>query len=116
VNSDARGFLVAFVLLALIFGFSPKIRMHPLSAGITNNTWSYNIVYRSDDGSRVVICDFMGHDSTPYWEGQSSRDDVVCDRIPEYVHQGLPPRVICVRYADGREIELRAPLVWGRLI
>ncbi|HYD88795.1 MAG TPA: hypothetical protein VEA80_15075 [Vitreimonas sp.] len=110
----AIGIVVA--LLATGFYLAPKVRLHPLSMGVTNNNWQSHITYRSADGRHVVICDFFGHDSTPYWEGQNNWEDQnVCLDLPVYLHQGLPPLLVQVEIG-GQEVELRSPLLWGRLI
>ena len=97
-------------------GILPKVRLNPASMGITNNNWSGGISYRSANGNFAIHCDFMGTDSSPYWEGQDSLDDEqVCGQLPVFLHQGLPPRVAHVRI-NGRTIEVRAPLLWGRLV
>lgn len=106
------------VIIAVVFALGiyliPKIRLHPTSMGITNNNWSFEITYRSADGNLVVHCDFMSHDSSPYWEGQNHwEDEYVCRRL--YLHQGIPQRTMQIQ-SNGQTVVLRAPLLWGRLI
>lgn len=84
--------------------------------GITNNTWDSGIAYRSLRGDVVIYCDFMSHDSSPYWEGQNHwEDEHVCSHLPVYLHQGFPRRTFVVE-VNGAMIQVRAPLVFGRLI
>lgn len=107
---------IVIALMAALVYITPKIRLHPASMGITNNTWENGIMYRSADGRFTVHCDFFSHDSSPYWEGQNAwEDEHVCRHLPEYLHEGLPPLSMTVGI-DGRSVELRAPLFWGRLI
>lgn len=111
-----RSLARAVVIGALVFCLLPKVRLHPLSMGITNNNWSGGIVYRSANGGLTVACDFFTHDSSPYWEGQSHwEDEQVCGDLPVYLHQGLPPRVVQVQ-TNGTVTELHAPPLWGWLI
>lgn len=111
-----RAALIGAALLAAFIYIAPKVRLHPATMGITNNNWNHDIRYSSPDGDLVVVCDFFGHDSSPYWEGQNTWDDEsVCGALPVYLHRGLPPREVRVVY-NGRTIDLRAPLLWGRLV
>jgi hypothetical protein len=116
------------LLLAALLGvwLAPKISFVP--PRLTTNNWDREIIYRSQDGDIAVHCQFYAHDSTPYWEGSNAwEDENVCGKIPLYLHRGLPPQAIQVRIwgrddlpcptrsAGAECVELRAPMIWGRL-
>ena len=114
------GALAAFLLALPIAWALPKLWLLP--PRLTNNNWSGEIRYRSADNRHIVACVFVTHDTLPYWEASWERgpewgywaDEAVCQKLPNSLHEGVPPEVVRVSI-DGRTVELRAPFFWSRL-